>query len=280
MYRGQQPFRYGRLRQRKQAGFVQGRRAALRLRLKLADGLDLVAEEVDAHGPVHLRRVHVQDAAAPGELPGHLDDVHLRVADRAQVVQQRFHVHLFAAAQHLRQPGVERGREQPHARGLDRRDHDAGFAGRDLPQHGGALLLHVRVRRQAFKGQHIVRGQAQHPLRLHRAGQLGGGAQRDLKRLGGLVVRNQHDHRRLRSAREERDVEGARGGGEPGDTTAPTTEAQVPAYAFKTFGVLNVRERIANKGKDHAAFILAEDDATSLTALASACASHVTYARL
>ena len=56
----------GDLGERKQQRLVERALAALGLGVELADGLDLVAEEVDAHGPVHLRGVDVDDAAAQG----------------------------------------------------------------------------------------------------------------------------------------------------------------------------------------------------------------------
>ena len=60
---------------------------ALRFGIELADGFDLVAEELDAHGAVGFGRVDIEDAAAAGELARHLDQVHLGVADAGQVTQ-------------------------------------------------------------------------------------------------------------------------------------------------------------------------------------------------
>ena len=228
------------------------RRGALRLRLEFADGFDFVAEEIDTHGAVHLRRVDVEDAAAAGELAGHLDDVHLGVADGAKVVEEHLDIHLFAASQLLREAGVVGRVEEAHAGGLDRRDDDRRAVGRDLPQDRCALFLHIGVRRDAFEGQDIVRGQAQDALRFDGTGQVGGGAQRQFERFGGLVVGDENDDGGLGGVREERNAEGARGGGQPGDTTTPSREAEMPSHTLETIGVLNAREGIANKGKDHA----------------------------
>ena len=70
---------------------------ALCFRVELADGFDLVAEELDAHGAVGFGRVDVKDAAAAGELAGHFDEVHLRVADAGEMAGKDFDVDLFAA---------------------------------------------------------------------------------------------------------------------------------------------------------------------------------------
>ena len=59
-------------------------------------------KKFDAHGAVRLGRVDVEDAAAAGELAGHLDDVHRGVADAGEVVEEHLDVHLFAAAQPAR----------------------------------------------------------------------------------------------------------------------------------------------------------------------------------
>ena len=171
-----------------------------------------------------------------------------RVADGAEVLDEHLDIHLFAAAQLLGQAGVVGSVEEAHASGFDRRDHDRGAVRGDLPKHRRALLLHIRVRRDAFERQHIVRGQAQDALWLDGAGKLGCGAQRDLQRLGGLVVGDQDDDGRLRGVGKERDGEGAGGGGQSGDTTAPSREAEMPSHTLEAVGVLNAREGIANKG--------------------------------
>ena len=73
-----------------------GERGALGLGVELADGFDLVAEEVDADGAVHLGGVDVEDAAAEGDLAGHLDDVDLGVADGEEVLDEHVGHVLFA----------------------------------------------------------------------------------------------------------------------------------------------------------------------------------------
>ena len=53
--RAQHLLRHRNLGQRQQQRFIQRSCCALRLRIELADRLDLVAEEVDAHRALHLR---------------------------------------------------------------------------------------------------------------------------------------------------------------------------------------------------------------------------------
>ena len=70
-----------------QLGFVEAGLRALGFGVELADGVDFVAEELDAHGTVGFGRVDVEDAAAARELAGHFDEVHLRVADAGEVAR-------------------------------------------------------------------------------------------------------------------------------------------------------------------------------------------------
>ncbi len=59
-------------------------------------------------------------------------------------------------------------------------------------------------------------------------------------------------------ADEEGKVEGAGGEGESRDTSAPRASAEMAAYTLKGFGVLQVREELADEGKNHADSILVE----------------------
>ena len=145
VYRRQQPFRHRRLGQRQQPRFIQRRRRALRLRIEFPDRLNLVAEKLKPHRPVCFRRIDVEDAAAPRELPRHLHHIHARVADACQVRQQRLDVDFFAAPQHQGQPRVEGGREQLHRRRFHRRHHNRRLARSDLPQRFRPLFLNVRM---------------------------------------------------------------------------------------------------------------------------------------
>ena len=106
MDRGEQVLGDRRFGERQQLRFVEARLRALRLRIELADGLDFVAEELDAHGAVGFGRIDVENAAAARELAGHLDEVHLRVADAGEVRGEDFDVDFFAALERDGEAGV------------------------------------------------------------------------------------------------------------------------------------------------------------------------------
>ena len=156
--------------QRQQGRFVERRGGSLRIGVELAHRLDLVAEELDAHRAVGLGGIDVEDAAAPGELAGHLDDVHRGVADAGEMAEQLFDVDLFAAAKHAGEVEIVIRRKEPQGCSLDGRDDDRGVSVGDLPENGGALLLHVGVWGEIFKGQHIVGGEPEHALGSDGAG--------------------------------------------------------------------------------------------------------------
>ena len=220
-----------------------------RFGVEAADGFDLVAEEVDADGTVLLGAVDVDDAAANRDLAGHLDDVDAGVADGEQMLDEHVGDVLFADAQVQRERGVVVAAEEAHAGGLDGRDDEARrVAGADLPERGGAGLLNLRVRREVFERQDIVRGEPQDLRGVERAGQLAGGEDGGVQRLGGFVVGDDDERGRLRGADEVRKIERAGGGGESGDTTTPRSAAQMATHTLKGLGVLQVRKQLADKG--------------------------------
>ena len=157
---GEETLGDGRFSERQQVSFVEAGLRALGFGIEFADGLDFVAEELDADGTVGFGRVDVEDAAAAGELAGHLDDVHLRVADGGEMRGEDFDVDLFAALEGDGEAGVVVAIEEPEGGGFDGGDEDGDGAGGELPERGGALLLHVGVGREIFEGKHIVGGEA------------------------------------------------------------------------------------------------------------------------
>ena len=66
-----------------------GRAAPLGRGVQRADRLDLVAEEVEAHGRRRAPRPHVHDPAAGRELAGRLDRPHAHVAREREVLEER-----------------------------------------------------------------------------------------------------------------------------------------------------------------------------------------------
>ena len=70
----------------------------------------------------------------------------------------------------------------------------------------------------------------------------------------GFVVGDDDDARSCGRSNEEGEIERAGGEGKAGDTSAPRASAQVAAYTLKGFGVLKVRQELADEGKNHAGF--------------------------
>ena len=161
--------------ERQQLRFVEAGLRALRFGIEFANGFDLVAEELDAHGAVGFGRIDVENAAAARELAGHLDQVHLRVADAGEVRGEHFDVDLFAALEGDGEAGVVVAIEEAQGRGFDGRDEDGDGAGGQFPQSGGALLLHVGVRRKIFKREHVVGGKADDAGGIDGAGEFAAG---------------------------------------------------------------------------------------------------------
>jgi hypothetical protein len=81
VHRGQQALGYGCLGEWQQLRFVQAGLRPLRFRIEFADGLNLIAEKLNANGAVGFRRIDVENPTAPRELARHLNQVHLRVAN-------------------------------------------------------------------------------------------------------------------------------------------------------------------------------------------------------
>ena len=194
--------------------FGEGRRSALVERgggalgvwVEAADGFDLVAEEVDADGAVHLRGVDVEDAAAEGDLAGHLDDVDFGVADGEEVLDEHVGHVLFAELEVEGEGAVVVAGEELHAGGFDWRDDEAGLAGGDLPEGGGAGFLDFGVGGEVFEGEDVVGGEAEDGFGGEGAGELAGGEDGGLEGFGGLVVGDDDDGReRLRRGRRRED---------------------------------------------------------------------------
>ena len=219
--RGQNLVGDRRFRKRQQQRFIQRGGGALGLGIEAADGLHLVAEELDANGPVHLLRVDVQDTAAQSDLAGHLHHIDARVADGEEVLDEHVGQVLFAALEMQGERGIVVAREQAHAGRFNGRDHQACGAAGDLPERCGARLLDFRVWRQVFKRENIVRGKAQHGIGVERTGQLAGRQHGGVQRLSCLVVGDQNKTGGVGRAGEERKIQRAGGKGEAGDASSP-----------------------------------------------------------
>ncbi len=146
---------------------------------------------------------------------------------------------------------------------FDGSDEDIDGAGRELPQCRRALLLHVGVRREIFEREHVVGGKAHHARGIDGAGQLASGLEQRLQRLGGLVVGHDHDDRLLGRPRHQRQIERPRRRSQSGHTPTPRTQAEVPANALKSRGMLQLREDFADKRENHRSSSLAVETSTA-----------------
>ena len=165
---------------------------------------------------------------------------------------------LFADLQVQRKGAVEVAGEELHAGGFDRGDDKAGLTGGDLPERGRARLLDLGVRGEVFKGENIVRWKPEDGFGGERAGEFAGGEDGRVKGFRGFVVGDDDDAGGVCGADEEGKVEGACGEGQTGDTSAPRASAKVAAHTLKGFGVFQVRQQLADEGKNHAELILVE----------------------
>ena len=176
----------------------------------------------------------------------------MRITHAGQVRCEDFNVNLFTAAQRHRKACVVIAIKETKRCGFHRNNQNGDGARCQLPQCRRALLLHIWMRREIFKRQHIVRRQPHHALRINSPGQLAAGLQQRLQRLGGLIIRHNDDHGLPRGLCHQGTVECARCSGEPGDTTTPRAEAQMPLHAFKCGRMLQIREDFADERENHA----------------------------
>jgi hypothetical protein len=121
-------------------------------------------------------------------------------------------------------------------------------AGADLPEGGGAGFLNLRVGREVFEGQDVVRCETEDLRGVERAGEVAGGEDGGVQGFGGFVVGDDDERGSLCSADEVRKIESAGGCGESGDTTTPRSAAKMAAHTLECFGVFQVREELADEG--------------------------------
>ena len=109
-------------------------------------------------------------------------------------------------------------------------------------------------------------GKAYNACGIDGAGELAAGLEEGFKRLGGFVVSDDEDDELLGGASHERKVERSGRCGESGHTPTPRTQAEVPAYAFKSRSLLQLRENFADKRQDHQSSSLTASDARGINA--------------
>src|SRR5664280_1260821 len=146
-------------RHRHQIEPAQLRFAALRLRIETADGLQRVAEEIEAHRHVHAGRIEIEDAAAH-RIVARL--AHGRGAGEAVELQPRHdarHANDIAGRDRQRVRRHELARRHALQRGVhcgeQQRRLVAPFHTRQSRQRGHALRHHGRIGRHPVVGQTI-----------------------------------------------------------------------------------------------------------------------------
>ena len=224
----------------------------LGFRIELADGFDLVAEEVNADGALLLGRVDVEDASAQRGLAGHFNHVDAGVADGKEMLEDGLGKVLFAGLHTQGQRRVELCAEQTHAGRFRRCNDKAGRAGADLPQRGGAGLQDFRMWREVLEWQNIVRWQANDLFGVKCAGEVGGGEYGLVQNLGGLVVGDEHKRGLVTCCGKQGQVQGARREGEARDAAASLPGGKLALNSVEGVGGFEVGEQVADKRKNHA----------------------------
>ena len=124
--------------------------------------------------------------------------------------------------------------------------------GGDLPERGGAGLLDLGVRREVFEGQDVVRGKADDGCGISAPVRSQAARTAWWRASAALLSATRMSAGRVACPDEERQVERAGGEGEAGDTSAALAALEMAADALEGVGVLQVREEIADEGKNHA----------------------------
>jgi len=209
-------------------GVVESGGGALGFGIEAADGLDLVAEEVDADGTVHLRGVHVEDAATESDLAGHLYYIDFGVSDGEEMLDEHVGYVLFAKFEVESQGTVVVAREELHAGGFDWGDDQPGLRGgwlADFPEGSGAGFLNFGVGREVFEGEDVVGGETKDGFGGDGAGELAGVEYGGVEGFGGFVVGYDDEAGSLGRADEEGKMECAGGESETGHTSTPRATA-------------------------------------------------------
>jgi hypothetical protein len=182
----------------------------LRFRIEHADRVDLVVEQFQTERRVAAHRIHVEQAAADGEIARVLHLRHVAVAGGFQPALFRIEVQALAAAQveTIAQHMAQRG--QPLHQGGDRHHHDAALQPRQSRQRGQALADDVGMRAEAIVGQGFPVGEAEDRQAVVAGGEQ---AQVGFQLMRGVVVAGDHQQRAGMSLRGRGDRGGQRGAG-------------------------------------------------------------------
>ncbi|MNS65241.1 hypothetical protein D3C72_983960 [compost metagenome] len=128
---------------------------ALGLDVELAQAVDVVAEPLDAHRALGVRREHVHDAAAARELAA-LRDLRARpVAEAHELADERLGRELLAHAQLLHGPGPVRGQGHAQPQRAVGGDDPFHVAAHQPGEHGLALGQLLALRRDHLVGRNV-----------------------------------------------------------------------------------------------------------------------------
>src|SRR5579859_1333219 len=142
----------------KNGGADDGSDGTLGARVKFADGFDRVAKQLDADGARRFGRKKINDAAALRELAGHLDHFGARVADGAEVRDERVEADFIVGAERAREDFVTVVRAMAPKRGGNGRDDERSLSGGEAEERGGATFENVRVRTARVPRKRVKRG--------------------------------------------------------------------------------------------------------------------------
>ena len=159
-------------------------------------------------------RKHVQNPAADGVFPDHLDRLAPLVADALQVRDHFLERQLVAHPQLERELPVIISGLDPHQGRSHRHDGDGHPLGGQPPQSRGALLADVGVRRKVLKRQNIQSGQELRAVAVVRREQREESMDGFREGLSLLVAIYYNYQRMARGLPQEHRIEGLGGGGE------------------------------------------------------------------
>ncbi len=117
----------GQFRERKDGCTNDRRNRTLRARVKFADGLDSVAEKLDADRAWRFRRKKIHDAAALRELAGHFHHFRARISDGAEVRDETVEADFVVGLERARKKFVAFSGTITPERGQDRRNQKRGL---------------------------------------------------------------------------------------------------------------------------------------------------------
>ena len=238
--------------QRQERGALDGAGGSLGGGIVGANGFDGVAEEFEADRLQRFGRIDVDDAAADGELAGHVAGDLFVVAGAGEKIDQGLMLDGFVAGDGAGELRIKFAVAQAPERGLDRSDEEVGFAGGEAPERDGAVFGNFGVRGTIFVGQNFVSRKVDDAA----VGFSGNGAIKIAQRLeehfGALIGFDQDDEGTAEFGESQRDDEGFGRIGEAGEAHFAASAAQRVEGLLGDRAAGHSREKLADDGKNHA----------------------------